>query len=151
MATFFRAGARLSRRRQIDSPWPKRRIIGEWLEQRTLLSANLSFAIAGPGPNAEQAPAVRTDAAGNVYELATDAVYKFSAAGAQIWSAPYTANSQISQKEGLAVDSQGDVYITGNFSNLAGSPAKFGGITLSVAGVVDGYLAKLDGSGNFLW
>ena len=151
MATFFRAGARLSRRRQIDSPWPKRRIIGEWLEQRTLLSANLSFAIAGPGPNAEQALAVRTDAAGNVYELATDAVYKFSAAGAQIWSAPYTANSQISQKEGLAVDSQGDVYITGNFSNLAGSPAKFGGITLSVAGVVDGYLAKLDGSGNFLW
>ncbi|HVA47458.1 MAG TPA: DUF4214 domain-containing protein [Pirellulales bacterium] len=116
-----------------------------------MLAANLSFAIAGPGPNAEQAFAIRADAAGNVYELATDAVYKFAPDGTEIWSSPYTASSGINQKESLAVDNSGDIYIAGNFSNGAGSPAKFGSTALVSAGGNDGYLAKLDSNGNFVW
>ncbi|HVX62800.1 MAG TPA: Ig-like domain-containing protein, partial [Pirellulales bacterium] len=92
-----------------------------------------------------------TDSSGNVYTLGTDAVYKFSASGTQLWAAPYTASSGINQKEGMAVDNAGNVYITGNFSNPAGSPAKFGAASLVSAGGNDGYLAKLDTNGNFLW
>ncbi|OYV94548.1 MAG: hypothetical protein B7Z73_02785, partial [Planctomycetia bacterium 21-64-5] len=114
-----------------------------------MLSANLSFAIAGA--NVDQALAVRTDAVGNVYELGTDAVYKFAPDGTQVWSAPYTASWQIGQKEGIALDSGGNIYITGNFSNGAGSPAKFGSTSLVAAGNTDGYLVKLDNNGNFLW
>ncbi|HWB09340.1 MAG TPA: SBBP repeat-containing protein, partial [Pirellulales bacterium] len=147
MAFFHRrAAARPSRRNRVVSSWPQRRIVGEALERRTLLAANLSFAI--PGPNGDQALAVRTDAAGNVYELATDAVYKFSPAGAQIWAATYTALSQLDQKEGLAVDNSGDVYITGNFYS---DTAVFGSTTLTEVGIPDAYLAKLDSNGNFVW
>ncbi|HEV3340074.1 MAG TPA: Ig-like domain-containing protein [Pirellulales bacterium] len=141
-----RTAARSLRRHRIVSPWPKRRIVGEALERRTLLAANLSFAI--PGPNGDQALALRTDAAGNVYELATDAVYKFSAAGAEIWAATYTASSQLNQKEGLTVDKSGNVYITGNFTS---STAVFGSTTLTAVGLPDAYLAKLDSNGNFVW
>jgi hypothetical protein len=146
--SFFprRTAERSSRRPRSVSLWPQRRIVGEALERRTLLSANLSFAI--PGPNGDQALAVRTDASGNVYELATDAVYKFSPAGAQIWAAPYTASSQLNQKEGLAVDNSGNVYITGNFTS---STAVFGSTTLTAVGLPDAYLAKLDSNGNFVW
>ena len=119
------------------------------LEQRTLLSANLAFAVAGPSGG--QDFAVATDLSGDAYVLGTDAVYKFTASGTQLWAAPYSASSGINQKEGLAVDASGNVYIAGNFGNSAGNPAKFGGASLASAGGSDGYLAKLDSDGNFLW
>jgi hypothetical protein len=114
-----------------------------------MLAANLSFAIAGP--NGDQAVAVRTDAAGNVYELATDAVYKFNAAGAQVWSTAYTAGGALDTKEGLALDSGGNIYIAGMFNNDSSTPAQFGTTSLVSAGGNDGFLAKLDSNGNFLW
>ncbi|HVX12328.1 MAG TPA: DUF4214 domain-containing protein [Pirellulales bacterium] len=149
MPSFFRGAAPRAFGRRTISFWPRRRIAGEQLELRTLLSANLSFAVAGP--NGDQGLAVATDTSGNIYELATDAVYKFSAGGAFVWSTPYTASSGINQKEGIAVDGSGDVYIAGNFGNNSGSPAVFGSTSLVSAGGNDGYLAKLGPNGSFLW
>ncbi|HEX7376310.1 MAG TPA: SBBP repeat-containing protein, partial [Pirellulales bacterium] len=150
------ARSRASSRRRKNLPWPHRRITGEWLEQRTVLSANLNFAIAGVLPNgelAQQGYAVRTDAAGNIYELTDQNVIKYDAAGRQLWSLPYDANIGLgdSAKEGLAVDNAGDVYITGGFDNLAGSPATFGSTSLVSAGADDGFLAKISSAGSFLW
>ncbi|MEO0896443.1 MAG: SBBP repeat-containing protein [Bacteroidota bacterium] len=48
----------------------------------------------------------------------------------------------------LTVDGQGNVYITGN---LTGGSASFGATTLVVTGSSDGFLAKIDSSGQFVW
>jgi hypothetical protein len=48
---------------------------------------------------------------------------------------------------GIAVDSSGNTYITGNFSGTA----EFGATTLTSAGGGDIYVAKVDSGGNFLW
>jgi sugar lactone lactonase YvrE len=49
---------------------------------------------------------------------------------------------------GIAVDSSGNAYITGYFY---GGTAVFGATTLTSAGGVDTYIAKVDSGGNFLW
>ncbi|MCI4669841.1 MAG: SBBP repeat-containing protein [Bacteroidia bacterium] len=48
----------------------------------------------------------------------------------------------------LTVDGQGNVYITGF---LSGGSASFGDTTLVVTGSTDGFLAKIDPSGKFVW
>jgi hypothetical protein len=48
---------------------------------------------------------------------------------------------------GIAVDSSGNAYITGRFEGTA----EFGATTLTSAGGVDIYVAKVDSGGNFLW
>jgi hypothetical protein len=135
-----------SARRDIWQPYvTSRRPMLEALESRSLLSVNLGFAVAGA--NGGQGLAVATDTSGNVYELSTDAVYKFDASGNELWAASYSASSTSGQKEGLAVDAGGNAFITGNFSG----GATFGATTLTSAGGSDGYLTKLDGNGGFLW
>lgn len=47
----------------------------------------------------------------------------------------------------VAVDAAGDVYITGGYMESV----NFGNIQLTSSGLSDIYVAKLDGSGNFLW
>jgi SdrD B-like domain/Beta-propeller repeat len=48
---------------------------------------------------------------------------------------------------GLAVDGGGQAYATGYFAGTA----SFGATTLTSAGVYSGYIAQLDGNGNFTW
>ncbi|HEX5443022.1 MAG TPA: hypothetical protein VFW87_04295, partial [Pirellulales bacterium] len=65
----------------------------EALEARTLLSANLGFAVEGSADVFNSGGfAIAADAAGNSYMLGTNAVYKYSPTGTQIWAAPFTAD-----------------------------------------------------------
>jgi hypothetical protein len=47
----------------------------------------------------------------------------------------------------VVVDGSGSVYVTGTFLGQA----DFGPITLNAAGLSDGFVAKLDSNGSFLW
>ncbi|MGH7194094.1 MAG: hypothetical protein ACREJM_11285, partial [Candidatus Saccharimonadales bacterium] len=162
MTPFFpRAWGRASgRRTQKRRPRPLARQAGaprrfrfgwEPLEPRVVL-ANFGFAVAdinqttfGPGN------AATTDAAGNAYLLASDAVYKYAPVGALAWTTPYNtiaAGFGSNSKEGIAVDAAGDIYITGSFFGTA----TFGSTTLTGSTKTPSiFLAKLDSAGNYLW
>lgn len=56
-------------------------------------------------------------------------------------------NVPLEQGEAIAVDSKGNVFVTGNFLGTA----NFGSYQLTSAGSSDGFLTKLDSNGNFLW
>ncbi len=47
----------------------------------------------------------------------------------------------------MVLDSQGNSYVTGSFSDTA----TFGSTTLTSAGGIDGFVAKMDNLGNWLW
>ena len=49
--------------------------------------------------------------------------------------------------QSIAIDSQGNQYVTGTFSDIA----TFGSHTLTASGSTDIFAAKLDPSGNWLW
>ncbi len=56
-------------------------------------------------------------------------------------------NEGISHGNSIARDSQGNIYIVGEFSQTA----NFGTISLTSAGSWDVFVAKLDQDGNWLW
>ena len=64
---------------------------------------------------------------------------KLDATGRQLWGHPLSGH--------IAVDSQGNVLVTGGLTGTA----TFGNETLESAGGQDVFLAKLDGDGNFLF
>ena len=76
-------------------------------------------------------------------------VAKQDANGQFLWAVragnPLAGNDQ---SNGIAVDSSGDVFITGSFDGTS----QFGALSLTSAGDTDAFVAKLDGStGDFLW
>ena len=73
-------------------------------------------------------------------------VAAFDAAGAHLWSKRFPG-SATDQGEGIAVDSGGNVLLTGQFSGNI----NFGGGLLTSAGVNDVFAATLDSSGNHVW
>lgn len=116
------------------------------------------------GPQA--ASAVAIDAQGNVIvagsfrgsinlggqDLTTNGgadvfVAKLDASGDHIWSKSSGSPSD-DEAHGVAVDANGDVYLTGHFrSSVVVGP----NITLTSAGGEDAFLVKLDPSGKTLW
>ncbi|MEO7330947.1 MAG: hypothetical protein ABI193_20400 [Minicystis sp.] len=128
-------------------------------------------AFVDPGPNHKsEVKAVTTDAAGNVFiagiffngikigNMSYAAVSvdesdiflaKFDSAGTYQWSKKFgSAGSQV--LKGIRADSQGNVVITGMFSNTI----NFGptaATNLVSAGQLDIFLAKFDGAGTHLW
>ncbi len=52
---------------------------------------------------------------------------------------------------GIAVDSNGNVYITGNFSGSVGFDPNVGVANLTSTGMADIFISKLDSMGNFVW
>jgi hypothetical protein len=64
-----------------------------------------------------------------------------------VWEIRRISGNGVNSGEGIAIDSSGNVYITGYFSGTA----VFGSTTLVSAGRKDTYMAKVDSGGNFLW
>jgi hypothetical protein len=56
-------------------------------------------------------------------------------------------NAVIDRGTGVAVDLDGNVYVTGDFAGVG----QFGSFTLTSAGRSDAFVTKLDAAGNFLW
>jgi hypothetical protein len=73
-------------------------------------------------------------------------VAKVDSGGNFLW-ATRAGEASGSVGRGIAIDSSGNAYITGNFSGTA----EFGATTLTSAGQQDIYVAKVDSGGNFLW
>jgi hypothetical protein len=122
-----------------------------------------SRAIGGTG--ADFGHAVATDAMGNVVVVGefgatvdfgggplTSAglsdifVAKYSPSGAHLWSQRFGSTSSDNAK-GVAVDSLGNVIVTGQFVGTVG----FGGASLQSAGSTDVFVAKYSPSGVHLW
>jgi len=171
----LRAEGRPARRR--------RRPAVEVLDGRILPSLGVQYAlgVGATGQSADiRANAVAVDAAGDAYvtgslvgsadfaagrgAAATLAntggrdlyVAKYSPSGALVWAEamPGAGSHAVGQGQGIAVDSSGNVLLTGSFSGTIGlGPGPGPGATAlsSGASAFDGFIAKLDGSGRVLW
>ncbi|KAA9325025.1 SBBP repeat-containing protein [Adhaeribacter soli] len=73
-------------------------------------------------------------------------VAKYDASGNLVW-AKKAGGTSTDEGYGIAVDTNGNSYITGYFY----SSATFGSTTLTSSGISDMFIAKCDASGNFLW
>jgi Secretion system C-terminal sorting domain len=77
-------------------------------------------------------------------------VAKYDSSGTYVW-AKGIGGTNTEAGRNVDVSANGDVYVTGQFSgtvdfNIAGSSA-----FITAMGVVDGFLAKYDNNGNYLW
>jgi len=112
--------------------------------------------------------AIKTDANGNSYVTGifrgqltfgltsitsySNSVYnmfvaKFDNSGNFIW-ATKTGENDVIYPYGIALDGNGNSYVTGNYQNV---PAHFGVTTLSVNGFYNIFVAKFDEDGNIIW
>lgn len=74
-------------------------------------------------------------------------VAKLSPAGDVLWAVKAGAPEAGSEGRGVALDAQGNIYVTGYFAGNA----HFGTQTVSASAHADLFLAKLDATGTFLW
>jgi hypothetical protein len=149
---------------------PSRSLRLEALEGRCLPSATVGWAF-GTGSLADDAAtAVATDRSGDVYvagyigrsnstgnppPVANLNPGGTTDVGAGLFVARYNPDHSLAWAQGVAnaqanavaVDSSGNVFVTGSFTGTAA----FGSTSLSSAGGADVFVAKLDGNGNFLW
>jgi hypothetical protein len=102
----------------------------------------------GRGGAYDRAGATTTDAAGNFYvtgsaetasQLLSLVVIKYNPQGTQLWRTLVTSG-QYAQGAAIAVDGQGNVYVTG-----------FAGGGLFVGATFDGFTVKLNSSGAVQW
>jgi len=117
------------------------------------------------GPGLDSGNAIVMDGVGNIYvtgrftgtatfgsttlsSLGTSDAFiaKLDPAGNWLWVIQ-TGATQDAEGFGLAVDQADNIYVTGGFS----ASASFGSTTLTSSGNLDIFIAKLDGSGNWLW
>lgn len=125
------------------------------------------------GPSSEFGNAIALDAAGNVYTTGifggtadfdpgagtanlTSAgsqdifVAKLNTDGNYVW-ARGMGSASADQGSGLDVDSAGNSYITGNFSNTVDFDPGAGTANLTSAGSTDAFVLKLNPSGDYVW
>ena len=87
------------------------------------------------------------DLHGNLYAF----VSKFDASGNYVWAKALEGSGSTSS-EGIAVDSDGDVYTTGFFYDTADFNPSHGSVALlSTAGGRDIFVSKLNAAGDYLW
>ncbi len=98
---------------------------------------------------------IATDKAGNAYVIGTvystmttmfssDVVLtKFDSSGSQQWQRQFGASNTFNEGYGVALDTDGNVYITGSTNGVVGADPSAGG--------TDCFIAKYDSSGNQLW
>jgi hypothetical protein len=134
---------------------------------------NFAWADRFGGTGIDQAYSMAMDASGNVYttglfqstvdfdpgvgvfNLTAAGTYdifisKLDASGNFIW-AKKMGGSSSDVGNFIAVDASGDVYITGYFVSTADFDPGAGTFNLTSAGLTDGFVTKLDASGNFIW
>ncbi len=108
---------------------------------------------------AEEGLNMATDLNGNVYVVGnkglnaltigttslsgtSNFIAKYSAGGNFIW-----AKNLPGEARGISIDNLGEVYISGSY----GGTKSFGSITLTALNSADGFAAKLDSAGTFIW
>lgn len=77
-------------------------------------------------------------------------VCKLDASGDFLW-AKAMGGSVEDEGNSIALDESGNVYTAGFFANVADFDPGAGTFNLTSGGLTDGYVSKLDGSGNFVW
>ncbi len=127
------------------------------------------------GDGDDTAYAVAVDSSGNVYgtgyfnstanfdpgsgtanlvagESLTAFVVKLDSGGNYVWAEAFAGSSGASQGCGIAVDSSGNVYTTGNFWGTVDFDPGSGVDNLTASGQSsDVFFSKLDSNGNFVW
>ena len=125
------------------------------------------WAVSAGSAKQDQGDAVAVDLQGNAYVLGnyrqsvdfggkllivqtplkqTSFVWKLSSTGVTVWASS-VQGSQDNEGTAIAADSAGNSYIVGHFVGKA----RYGNAVINSAGSTDGYVAKLDKNGNFLW
>jgi hypothetical protein len=130
-------------------------------------NGDFQWAVRVGGPSSDMGKGIAVDGLGNIYiygsylQTATFGsitlsssgwgniyVAKLNSGGNFLWAVSGGAIAQDhTYAYGLALDSAGNIYLTGNFMGTA----IFGATTLISSGSGDIYAAKLDNTGNFLW
>ena len=148
----------------------------ETLEDRNVFSATLGSALTiGNGDEGSAIFDIAADTAGNSYVAglfrgtvdfdlsnvraegsdvvtsrgdADGFIAKYAPDDSLIWVRRMGSDAGVSEfARRLAVDSAGDVYVAGEFAESA----DFGSSTLTSVGSSDGFVAKIDADGNFIW
>jgi hypothetical protein len=127
---------------------------------------NLNWVKVGGGVNTDYGTATYVDAAQNVYcagnfngpidfygdsLIAVTAdphvfIAKYAWDGTLTWVKTFSSGSPVNIHD-LKLDVNGNIYVGGNFTNSI----TFGSTTLDSYGDADGFITKLDPSGNVLW
>nr|MDA3864149.1 SBBP repeat-containing protein [Deltaproteobacteria bacterium] len=127
--------------------------------------ASLDWAVKAGGIDYDWGQGIAVDSNGNIYitgrfygtaefgsTTLTSAggngvfIAKVDSSGNYLWAVKAGGSSD-DRGNGIAVDSNGNSYITGYF----GGTAEFGSTTLTSAGGNGVFIAKVDSSGNYLW
>jgi hypothetical protein len=74
-------------------------------------------------------------------------IAKLDTNGGYLWAKHFGGPAAFTDGRSVAVDTTGDILVTGGFSNVV----DFGGGSLMSTGTSDAYLAKLDTNGGYLW
>ncbi len=110
---------------------------------------------------------IATDGSGNVYiagDFQSDTIFfggdtltslgnidifllKYDTSGNELW-ARRSGGTSADMCYGIAIDDSGNAYLTGSFGSTS---MIFGSDSLTVEGIVDGFVLKYDASGNPLW
>ena len=96
---------------------------------------------------------VATDTSGNVYPVHSiwnsgnydTKVYKVTSSGAQTWASTFGSSGGADQGNGIAVDSSGNVFVSGVSSATWGTPVR------AYSSGNDAFVAKLNSSGTLQW
>ena len=78
-------------------------------------------------------------------------VAKLDSSGNWLWAKRTGSSADSDHGHGIAVDSSGNVYLTGDFQESSTIGTAGGSTTLSSSGGYDVFVVKLDSNGNWLW